>query len=194
MQHSSHPATIESTQLLQASLPCFLLGLYRTLYGARGILRGGLRGLMSGLPSRLSTPTGDVRKGLCGGGPATGLEASPAQHRTQNARTLGGRDCSPALAQLRAGGQLSWYALTSQPAQSAAIKGSEAAAAAAAQHPATTHPAARTGVHAHTPDLKRRIFLLGLLAPRICSSCVALSGLMGEGHWQPSSSERSSML
>lgn len=44
------------------------------------------------------------------------------------------------------------------------------------------------------PDLNRRIFLLGLLAPRICSSCVALSGLMGDGHWQPRSSERSSML
>jgi hypothetical protein len=48
-----------------------------TLYGARGILRGGLRGLMSGDPMRLSTPTGEVRKGLWGGGPATGLDASP---------------------------------------------------------------------------------------------------------------------
>lgn len=35
---------------------------------------------MMGLPMMLSTPTGEVRKGLCGGGPATGLAASPDTH------------------------------------------------------------------------------------------------------------------
>jgi hypothetical protein len=39
--------------------------------------RGGLRGLIRLAPSRLSTPTGLVRKGEAGGGPASGLEGSP---------------------------------------------------------------------------------------------------------------------
>jgi hypothetical protein len=47
---------------------------------------------------------------------------------------------------------------------------------------------------AAAPDLKHRIFFPGLAVPLSCSSCVALSGLMGLGQWQPSSSERSSML
>lgn len=68
------------------------------MYGARGIFRGGRRGLIMGDPMMLSTPTGDVRKGLWGGGPATGLAASPAgmyvvvtvhEHDMNNMQSIG---------------------------------------------------------------------------------------------------------
>lgn len=55
--------------------PCRWLIL--TLHGALDIFRGGFLGLIMGDPIRLSTPTGDEKNGLWGGGPATGLDASP---------------------------------------------------------------------------------------------------------------------
>jgi hypothetical protein len=42
---------------------------------------------MMGEPMMLSTPTGEVRNGLCGGGPATGLAASPVAQKQKHQPT-----------------------------------------------------------------------------------------------------------